>query len=384
MTRFDWAFLVGLLGGAGLIACGTPGAPLPPALELAKPVTDLRAIRKGDKVFLAWTVPARTTDHQAIRHPGQTRVCRSLKIEIGDCKTPVAEIAYQQFPVPHFDWKKGAPAPKIQASYTDTLSPELQTEDPTAEVTYAVSVLNDSGRGAGLSNLVQVPSAPSLSPPEHFGAEVRRDGVLLSWTCSSGMPMVNPQIGYRLRIYRRESAVPDSGLPESRLPHSPTRATTKVADANFMDCSQPQFLDQTFEWEKRYEYFAAVVTVVASPGKPEVEVEGDDALSGPVLAHDIFPPAVPTGLQAVFSGVGQSPFIDLVWSPDTEADLAGYNVFRREEGGQPAKLNPEPVKTPAYRDSSVQPGKRYFYAVSAIDERNNQSAPSEEASEQVP
>ena len=85
MTRFDWAFLMGLLGCAGLIACGTPGAPLPPALELAKPVTDLRAVRKGDKVFLAWTVPARTTDHQTIRHPGQTRVCRSLKIEIGDC-----------------------------------------------------------------------------------------------------------------------------------------------------------------------------------------------------------------------------------------------------------------------------------------------------------
>ena len=378
MKRFDWAFLMGLLGCAGLIACGTPGAPLPPALELAKPVTDLRAARKGDKVFLAWTVPVHTTDHQTIRHPGITRLCRGLKIEIGDCKTPVAEIAPALFPVPAFNLKKGSP-PKIQASYTDTLSRQLLTQDPTAEITYAISVLNNSGRSAGLSNRVQIPSAPTLSPPEHFSAEVRRDGVLLSWVCSSATASVDPRIGYRLRIYRREPGLADPGLPNPR-----TKSATRIADANFMNCSQPQFLDQTFEWEKHYDYLAAVVTVVSSPGKPEVEVEGDDAPAPSVFTHDIFPPAVPTGLQAVFSGTGQSPFVDLVWSPDTEADLAGYDIFRREEGAQPVKLNPEPVKTPAYRDTSVQPGKKYFYSVSAIDERNNRSAPSEEASEQVP
>jgi len=47
-------------------------------------------------------------------------------------------------------------------------------------------------------------------------------------------------------------------------------------------------------------------------------------------------------------------------------------------------MNPDLVKAPAYRDTNVQAGKKYFYSVSAVDERNNQSAPSEEASEQVP
>jgi fibronectin type 3 domain-containing protein len=93
---------------------------------------------------------------------------------------------------------------------------------------------------------------------------------------------------------------------------------------------------------------------------------------------------VPTGLQAVFSGVGQVPFVDLVWSPDTEADLAGYNIFRHEENEPPVKLNSEPVKAPAFRDSKVQSGKNYFYSVSAVDERNNESTKSEETSEQVP
>jgi fibronectin type 3 domain-containing protein len=76
--------------------------------------------------------------------------------------------------------------------------------------------------------------------------------------------------------------------------------------------------------------------------------------------------------------------VDLLWAPDTDADLAGYNVYRHEEGGQPAKINTELVKTPAFRDTDVTAGKTYWYSVSAIDERANESAYSEEASEAIP
>ena len=95
----------------------------------------------------------------------------------------------------------------------------------------------------------------------------------------------------------------------------------------------PEFLDQTFEWERHYDYRATVVTVVADRASPRLKWKVTTRHRSQVFAHDIFPPAVPTGLQAVFSGVGQAPFVDLVWSPDTEADLAGYNIFRHEEGG---------------------------------------------------
>jgi hypothetical protein len=373
MTPPNWNLLTCMLACAVLVACGTPGAPMPPELELARPVTDLRAARKGDRVFLAWTVPAQTTDHQTVRHPGPTRICRSFNFEIGDCKTPAAEISATQFPVPPFESKRGAPAPRIQATFTDSLPQDLQTQNPTAQITYAVSILNQSGRSAGLSNLVQVPSAPTLLPPENFNATVQSDGVLLSWECPRPAGEEVPHISHRLRLYRREQA------KQSAAP-----SAAKIGDVDFADCSRPQFLDQTFEWEKSYDYFASVVTVVSLPGKPEVEVEGIDSAVVPVFARDTFPPAAPTGLQAVFSGVGQAPFVDLVWSPDTEADLAGYNIFRREEGSQPVKLNADPVKAPAYHDTNVQSGKKYFYSVAAIDERNNQSAPSEEASEQVP
>ena len=382
MKRFDRTFFAAIVASIVLAACGTPGAPMPPALELARVVTDLHAVRKGDRVYLAWTVPAQTTDHQTIRHPGPTRICRSLKVEITDCKSPVAEISAAKFPVPAFNSKKGAPAPKIQASYVDVLTQELQTKEPTAQITYAISALNESGRSAGLSNLVQVASAPTLPPPEHFNAEVRSDGVMLSWVCPTTPSFIDPHIAYKLRIYRRDLSDPSKHAPGKQTGGKAT--TTKIADVNLSDCSPPQYLDQLVEWEKQYEYFADVVTIVSSPGKPDVEVEGDDTAVVQAFTHDIFPPAVPTGLQAAFSGAGQKPFIDLVWSPDTEADMAGYNVFRHEEGGEPVKLNTEPVKASAYRDANVQSGHKYFYSVSSVDVRNNESAKSEEASEQVP
>jgi len=383
MKRADWKVVICVLGSTVLAACGTPGVPIAPSLELPKPVTDLRATRKGDRVYLAWTVPSKTTEHQIVRHLGRTRVCRSIKAKLQDCQNPVTEIPPTQLqPNRPGSAKKGAAAIKIEATYTDSL-PHNWQEDPTAQITYAIAVLNESGRSAGLSNAVDVPSAQTLPPPQQFSAEPKSDGVLLSWECQP-ISSSYPTLGYKLRIYRREEAKQNN---------------VKLSDLNPTNCSETElvsktsgehkarlshFLDQSFDWEKHYDYHATVVTIISEPGKPEIELEGDDTPSVQVFAHDTFPPAVPTGLQAVFSGVGQAPFVDLVWFPNSEADLVGYNIFRREGDGQPSKVNLEPVKTPAYRDTNVQSGKTYFYSVSAVDERNNESARSEEASERVP
>jgi hypothetical protein len=352
-----------------LTSCGVSGAPMPPSLELPKPVSDLRALRKGDKVYLAWTVPTQTTDRQTVRHLGPTRICRSLEIAMSDC-APIGEVPASQLARPGAPLTKpGSAAGKVQASYTDALPQQLRQENLGAQITYAVSVLNENGRSAGLSNQVRVPLIAAVPPPSGFHAEIAEDGVRLSWMCPPGFSPQFEGVQYRVRIYRRAQ---DS------------QTQNKVAEADLMNCHRPQVLDQTFEWEKTYDYRASVVTVIPKPGHPDIEVEGDDTALVSVFAHDVFPPGVPSGLQAVFSGVGQALFVDLVWAPDTDVDLAGYNVYRHQEGGQPVKINSELVKTPAFRDTGVASGNKYLYSVSAVDLRGNESARSEEASEAVP
>jgi hypothetical protein len=359
-----------LLGVAALLpGCGYPGVPIPPELELPKPVSDLRAVRKGGKVYLSWTIPTLTTDRQSLRRLGPTRICRSFAGSMNQCGPPAGEALAPVL-------AKGPPKknpPKLIAAYVDSL-PFYAETTLDARVTYAVEVLNDSLRSAGLSNQVTVPAAPTLPPPSDFAAQISAEGVVLRWK-ESTPPANSPEVRHAYRIYRRLE-----------------NGDRDVLVAEVSAGSHP-FVDHGFEWQKTYYYRMTVVTLLSSSScvesaaaaqcSTDQSLEGEDTPTVKVFADDKFPPSVPVGLQAVFSGVGQPPFIDLVWTPVPEADLAGYNIYRHEEGLPPVKVNSELAKAPAFRDTSVQPGKQYFYSVSAVDARGNESARSQETSEVV-
>jgi hypothetical protein len=344
-------------------ACATIGPPQPPSLELPKPPSDLRAARTGDRVTLTWTAPSVTTDRQIARSMGPTKICRGLETVLTECGTPVGEAVAQPSP------STTASKQKIARSYTDALPAQIQSDNPSSFITYAIEVVNASGRGAGLSNQVRVSVVRTLPPPADFAARVTGQGVVLTWT--SDVPPADSArpAHYAYRVYRRLEGSQDQILA-GEVPAGGERSLS--------------FTDSSIEWEKTYEYRAETVTVIAQENQPELQVEGDGTPEMKVLADDVFPPAVPSGLQAVASGPGQKTFIDLVWAPVSDVDLDGYNVYRHEEGTAAVKVNAEPLKTPAYRDASVASGKNYFYSVSAVDVRGNESARSEEASELVP
>jgi hypothetical protein len=345
-----------------LAACATIGPPQPPSLQLPKPPTDLRASRKGDRVNLAWTIPTMTTDRETVRRLGPTLICRGPG-ELSACDTPAGKITT---PIP--PTKAGASAQKPQASYTDALPSQLESDDPSTFITYAAQVLNRDGRAAGLSNQVRVPLARTLPPPRDFRARVAKEGVVLSWMGEiAAVPPADVQYVYR--VYRRA----DGGSERVMAGDAPAGVETSFT-----------IVDANVEWQKTYYYHAEAVTVIHRNTSP-LEIEGDETPEIKVFADDVFPPTVPAALQAVYSGPGQKPFIDLVWAPVTDADLTGYNVYRREEGEtNPVKLNAELIKAPAYRDEKVEAQKKYFYSVAAVDVRGNESARSEEASEAAP
>jgi hypothetical protein len=354
------------------------GPPMPPSLEVPKAPSDLRAARKGDTVTLTWTMPGRTTDRQRVRYLGRTRVCRSVdatKLDpaLKQCDAPIAEVA----PPTDFAAKnKSSFAKKLTASFIDTLPAAIEQANPTGFAIYTVEVLNTVGRGAGVSNLARVPLVPVLLPFSDFAARATGQGVLISWECPEATSR-RSGVKYLFRIYQRlESSTNATRIAEIDV--------TECAAGSEATKNSNSFLDQTFEWEKTYFYRGTAVSVVEAAGRPAVQVEGEDTPEVKVWAHDVFPPAVPSGLQAVYSGPGQEAFIDLIWSPVTDADLDGYNIYRHEESSAAVKVNTAPVRIPAFRDSQVVSGKTYFYSVSAVDLHGNESARSEEASESVP
>jgi hypothetical protein len=369
MNAFAVKFMVMVAACLLLASCAQVGPPLPPSLELPKAPVDLHATRKGDRVTLTWSQPTLTTHRQSIRYLGPTRICRSVGAELNECDTPIASVPVlpsQAAPPPQStSHQKHASVPT--QVYVDTLPATALAASTTAEVTYAVEVMNRDARSAGLSNKVTVPAVSTPPPPADLKADLTGDGVALTWT-SAGESENTPGIQHRYRIYRRdESNGKDSIAGETSVGES----------------GGAHLLDGGLVWEHTYLYRVTAVTAVNRAGS-ELQVEGDDSSTVRVIAHDVFPPAVPMGLQAVYSGEGQKPFVDLIWTPVANPDLAGYNVYRSESNGTAVKLNSELAKTPAYRDAAVASGKTYTYSISAVDVRGNESAHSELASETVP
>jgi hypothetical protein len=109
------------------------------------------------------------------------------------------------------------------------------------------------------------------------------------------------------------------------------------------------------------------------------ELESSDSQPVTVTPRDTFPPATPQGLvAALLPGSAPGTFVvDLSWSINLETDLAGYHVYRSEQEGTKGQLvTPDLLPTPAVRDTSVEPGRRYWYTVTAVDRAGNESPPS--------
>jgi hypothetical protein len=381
MKVFPASLLVSLAALLALSGCASIGPPQAPSLELPKPPTDLHATRKGDKVTLTWSIPARTTERQSIRYLGKTRICRSFTGALKQCDGSPAEVP----PPENFEQVRKS-GKRLTVTFIDTLPSTEEQGHPAEYATYAVDVLNEAGRGAGVSNQVRVPLVPVLPPFAGFGAQVTDKGVLISWQCAAPRDSTDG-VEYLFRIYRRADQSASTPEKIADVPATSCAEGTKGLSAGQpsgsrqMEKGGGSFLDQNFEWEKTYFYRGTIVSVIDAAGKTRIEVEGEDTSAIKIFAQDVFPPAVPQGLQAVSSGPGQQLFIDLVWTPVTDSDLAGYNVYRHEPGAGATKINTELVRTPAFRDMNVLPGKAYSYSVSAVDERGNESQNSNETSE---
>jgi len=92
-----------------------------------------------------------------------------------------------------------------------------------------------------------------------------------------------------------------------------------------------------------------------------------------ITPGDTNAPAVPTGLAAS----GENGWASLTWSPNSEVDQAGYNVFRSQTsasaGGVFTKINAHPVATQSYSDLGLPNGTTFYYKIAAVDTAGNPS-----------
>jgi hypothetical protein len=388
-----------------VLGCASPGPPHPPSLNLPQLVKDLSAGRVGDEVNLHWTTPSKTTDGLDIKGPITAEICRlappapPTPAPPTPACTPVTRLLVQ-------------PGPS-QASET---LPRPLTLDPVALLTYRVQLFNRRGHSAGLSPEAFAAAGAAPPPIAQLRATPIRDGAMLEWQPQSLSASI------QLDRLLDGAVLPSKQPPPPKAVTKPVKSKTKAkqktkpkpepkptsAKPSFdnspsappevkllasKDSSGPGgTIDRTAERGQTYHYTAQRIRTVVLPGNTPAghTLELRSTVSSPVtlLLRDTFPPAPPTGLAAIPSGLisgGRS--IDLSWEPNTDSDLAGYSVYRQQVSstGAPAgpftRLTSTPVIGPSFRDQTAAPGQRYAYRVTAVDSSGNESAPSADVQE---
>ena len=407
-----------------LAACGKKGPPLAPIVHIPAAVAMIHAQRVGDDAFVTLTVPSQNIDGslpvdisriEVYGYTGRRAPSTPRWVEVAQL---VATVPVIPPPAP------GAPPPVEAAtpdpsrgaltgtmvSVVDRLTPEKLVQGNVPEepvrrgaAPIVVATTNEpdvlrrfymaiafSGRGRpgppGAST--EFPLVETPQPPAFVNVFYSETAMNLEWPPSGGivgflfdtpLPPEDPPLNesfepmlpasaanataalpsgpVRYNVYRDLApdpfAFPDSAspLPWASAPPGPVNPTP-LSTLSFTDAVE-------FDRERCY-------TVRPILGVPPNAIEGDASPANCFTPVDLFPPAPPARLVAVADEGG----ISLIWEPNAEPDVAGYMVLRGEASDATLQpLTPTPVAEPRFRDTHVNAGKKYLYAVVAVDSR---------------
>jgi len=334
------------------LCCGKKGNILPPLVRFPQTAENVRIMQKADQIILTWQNPTAYEDGSTLS------VIEKIEIwvleGIADEEAETAEIPVEEF---EQTAELLAAITEDQIQESMVYSYDLSGKDfLSRKYTFGLRV-KDKKRYSPFSILVSLKPMVLPLPPTEVAAAVFSDRIEITWNPplknkdQSSPPNVK---GYN--IYRSE----EGGEPQ-RL--------------NVSLINEEKYDDRNFVFGQTYGYFVRASATDASP-----YLESEDSEGTEILTKDTFPPEPPKGLISV---AGQN-LLAISWDANTEEDLQGYRVWRREEGAIKFRLlTPDPIKESAYNDRAVEKGKMYAYAVTALDKAGNESQKSKTITDRI-
>jgi len=407
--------------------CGKKGPPLPPFVRIPAAIETIEAARFGNQVYVSLSVPAVNVDMsvpvdiariEVYGYTGTSAPPLTRWVELG---TLVATIPVSPPPIPPPDGTPPLAAldptaalPGNVITILDGLTTDELVQGPVAAVIplrpdlassaaadlsaplrrfYIAVPFSQRSRPGPPSKQVDLVLAALPDPPAELRATYDPNAISLVWEPSGGL------LGFLFdRALPREVGPFDEVEPagsaaapgsEASAPEGPTtyqvyRDTVRgptarpdqppapASSAALPVAMNPEPLMATtirdtvdFGIERCYTVRAQRRGVLSEPS-PRVCL----------TPSDVFPPGPPVGLTTVPS----EGAINLIWEPNTESDFGGYLVLRRGPGDATLRqLTSAPIGDARYRDTTVEAGARYSYAVVAVDKhapQPNASAPS--------
>jgi hypothetical protein len=350
--------------------CAAPGDPSPRHPVLPVAVTDLAALQSGSNVILGFTLPTRSADRETLAEAPTVEIYRAA---LPPGVTADRKTAWRlAFTIP--SEQVDTYAKDSHFEFRDPLTPEELGFGPGSSLAYMVRARAAKARASDDSNIITTKIYSPPGAPRDLKVAITEPAIVLSWT-ESPLPAGATSGGYR--VYRAEMETTQVPVPQDL-----SQAKLKAPIALLGPSSTASLSDSDFEFGKTYLY---TVRSVAKFG--EDSVESADSTPAVITPRDTFPPATPRGLEiALIPATPQAPaYVELSWAISPEGDLAGYYVYRSDAEDAPGeRANTEILPSPAFRDISVVPGKRYFYRVSSVDRAGNESQRSSPVQTEIP
>lgn len=350
-------FLPLLVSGLILLAgCGKKGPIEPPLPRIPQAVENLALIQRGNALLLTWTNPSTYADGNPLEEVAEAEIWllkedrkaegRAKKWTAQEFESKaklLAQIKQEEFA----SLRPAGTKAEAELTYTYVLA----GEDLGKKVlTFSLRVRDQKKRASAFAVPASVEAMTPPAPPHDVRAVVFGEHIQVSWENPEQVDTeAASAASVGINIYRSDEDTPASRLNSSLIKGS-------------------EFLDKNFSFGRTYRYFVRAVLESA----PLAESENSETAE--VLAKDIFPPDPPAGVTSI----GGPGFIALSWEAGKESDLAGYGVWRRLAGEADFVLVARLAQTDSsFSDSKVEKGRKYEYAITALDKAGNESRKSE-------
>jgi len=217
---------------------------------------------------------------------------------------------------------------------------------------FAVKSENTSHHLSELSNIVSVrPLKPTFpDAPGSFHAYLSGNNVKLFWD-NGGDERKNIQ-GYKLSRRLETGKTNDIAISQD-LPGSGS-----LLYSNY-------FTDSTADAGKTFTYNLAAVDIYNGISKNASTL---------TIAIPAEIPIPPSDLKAINTPDG----VVLEWGPAIFEDLDMYRIYRYQRGNAPEVIKLVGKNIVTYTDKTAQPGQLYFYYLTTVDKKNQESVPCSE------
>lgn len=169
--------------------------------------------------------------------------------------------------------------------------------------------------------------------------------------------------------------------PELNLNNKPAgiisgyRVYRKIDRGDFIRLNRENIIDEYYQDQdtgKDGTYTYRISTVSSSKN------ESGPSNTVSVEVKDIFPPDPPHNLISFRA----EDHIFLTWNHVEDRDFDFYKIFRKTPSDSDFKLIAKEVRQNYYKDTTVQKGESYIYAITAVDRKGNESQASSSVEEE--